>query len=165
MRSPVLLHNMSAPPRTLVQHQARKSRAFGIGVICRVVPTPCVEEPGLLARSLGIKIPRHADAEQVIRERLEEHSRIVPLPDGCVVSRISLDRDFECFSNLTSAMVRAKSSGHIFLRGKQPSLYGLVELVVLVLPSQSSFRRFRDWVLKHDPPRLPLSPVSHRRSL
>lgn len=147
-----LLHNMSVPPRTVLFHAAEQTtRSYGFGLVFRVTLPDWDNDPQLLAESLGIPVPDGVTAEMAVRQRLHEHSGQIPLPEACMVTSRPVTSDQECTCNLAAAAVMSKSSGHIFLRDKQPSLFAIGGPIVLLLRNKSSVGRILTWIRRHDP--------------
>jgi len=108
------------------------------------------EDPRRLAELLGINVAPEADAEETVRQCLDEHVRQMPLPDACLVTEHSVLQDSACASDLTVAAVMSKSSGSIFLKQKQPSLYGIGPPIVLLLSDQEAVQAVLKWVSLHE---------------
>jgi hypothetical protein len=152
MMVPRLLHNMSVRPRTRVFHpEETVTRSHGVGLVFRFSVDDWGEDPRRLASLLGISVAREADVEETLRQRLDDHVRQMPLPDACLVTEHSVLHDSACASDLTVAAVMSKSSGNIFLKQKQPSLYGIGPPIVLLLSDEKEVQEVLKWVRLHEP--------------
>src|SRR4029077_17030827 len=93
MSRPSLLHNMSAPPRAVIQHQA--VAPGGSTLLFRLPPGLRYAGPaGLLARLTGrrwTRRPRAAEAE--LRQRVNEHAARLPLPPAALVAGSAEEAD------------------------------------------------------------------------
>ncbi|MCH2587831.1 MAG: hypothetical protein MK004_05095 [Planctomycetales bacterium] len=151
MMAPRLLHNMSVRPRTRLFHPEETStRSHGVGLVFRFSADDWGEDPRRLAGLLGIGVAREADAEQTLRKCLDEHVRQMPLPDACLVTEHSVLHDSTCACDLAGAAVMSKSSGNIFLKQKQPSLYGIGPPIVLLLSDEQEVQEVLRWVRLHE---------------
>ena len=151
MMVPRLLHNMSVRPRTRVFHpEETLTRSHGVGLVFRFSVDDWGEDPRRLASLLGISVAREADVEETLRQRLDDHVRRMPLPDACLVTEHSVLHDSACASDLTVAAVMSKSSGNIFLKQKQPSLYGIGPPIVLLLSDEKEVQEVLRWVRLHE---------------
>jgi hypothetical protein len=130
-----LLHNMSAPPRTVLRHAAASRRPGCRGLVFQMRPDITDTSPAALLRLLGEEAGD--DAGHRLRQRIEEHVRTLALPAAAAVARQPLPGDSRCTDLLTVLAVLAKSSGHVYLRDKEPNLAALRpdRRVVLLVPT------------------------------
>ena len=152
MMAPRLLHNMSVRPRTRLFHPEETStRSHGVGQVFRFSADDWGEDPRRLAGLLGIGVAREADAEQTLRKCLDELVGQMPLPDACLVTEHIVLHDSTCACDLAGAAVMSKSSGNIFLKQKQPSLYGIGPPIVLLLSDEKEVQEGLKWVRLQGP--------------
>ena len=145
-----LLHNMSVAPQTVITHQGGDRRTYGTGWIYRLpdfqgsldsarilalldgVPTETKSQPNTA--------PIDPEADRQLRERINAHALTLPLPPAAVVTDRCLQGDHVCDDLLSVVTVLAKSSGHVYLRDKQPNLATIQSgrRVVVLIPPQGS---------------------------
>lgn len=149
---PSLLHNMSAPPKTLVTWQGlgglvgqgagRTSAAYPTAhvhgrAIRFTLPDDCATlAPAALLERIGMSAGKSAVAS--LTALIEKRAAGLPLPDGCVVVPPQLT-DARPLPDLLSALaVITKSSEAVWLRSKTPTLSVLRRRrsVTLLLPPQ-----------------------------
>jgi hypothetical protein len=137
-----LLHNMSAAPQTQIQHQSPHRRVCGPGVIF-ALPENISAGPEKLLRNVQgqastppadgnlSRLLRHvasqpavtgAEAERDLRERINAHALTLPFPPAALVTDRAENGDERCTDLLSIITVLAKSSGHVYLRDKEPNL-------------------------------------------
>src|SRR5690242_17062627 len=108
MSHPALLHNMSAPPRTVIQHEAVAPP--GSKLLFELPPGFRFAWPGaLLERLTGRRRRGAARAEAELRMLLNEHAARLPLPPAALVAA-SADGAKAVEDLLTVCTVLAKSS-------------------------------------------------------
>ena len=145
-----LLHNMSVAPQTVITHHGGDRRTYGTGCVYRL---PDFEGSLNSARILAIlnglptqtKIrrtttPIDLEADRQLRERIDAHALTLPLPPAAVVTDRCFQEDHVCEDLLSVVTVLAKSSGHVYLRDKQPNLAAIQpgrRVVVLIPPPGS----------------------------
>ena len=81
--------------------------------------------------------PTNQEADRQLRERINAHALTLPLPPAAVVTDSCLQGDQVCEDLLSVVTVLAKSSGHVYLRDKQPNLAAIQpgrRVVVLIPP-------------------------------
>jgi hypothetical protein len=121
-----LLHNMSAPPRTVIDHPIAKRRLHGRGAVFTM---PDLGEEPTAAALLSIldgapcRLPTAA-AETELRRRLDANARRLALPAAAVVTPQRSGDDRDCGALLDVLTVLAKASEHVYLRDKEPNLSG-----------------------------------------
>jgi hypothetical protein len=142
MSHPALLHNMSAPPRTVIRHRAA---ARGGRILLFQLP-PCVgsgEPGGLLAHLTGRQwTSTDAEAEAELRRRVNEQAARLPFPPAVLVAR-KADGPETVDDLLAICAVLAKSSDRLYLRDKEPNLARIEpgRRVVLQLPASNEEKR------------------------
>src|SRR5262249_26802707 len=122
-----VLHNMSAPPRTVIDHAPGRGRTFGSGMVFSLSKSLTASMPaGWLALLDGAPCalpPREAEAE--LRRRLHEPARSLPLPAAALVIPEAISDDWKNDDLLSILTVLSKSSDHVYLRDKEPNLASL----------------------------------------
>ena len=134
MSRPALLHNMSAPPRTVIQHQAVAPPG---SMLLFQLPSGfrCAGPGVLLAQLTGRRWRGAAQAEAELRTLLNEQAVRLPLPPAALVAG-SAEGAKAVEDLLTVCTVLAKSSDRVYLRDKEPNLSRIApeRRVVLRLP-------------------------------
>ena len=135
-----LLHNMSGAPQAQIQHKSPHRRVCGAGVIFALENIDA--DPEKLLRSVERQasnlstdkrswLLRHvagqaalteAEVERDLRERINAHALTLPLPPAALVTDRAENGDERCTDLLSIITVLAKSSGHVYLRDKEPNL-------------------------------------------
>lgn len=138
MSRPALLHNMSAPPQTVIQHRAPSPSGFPMVFGLRCGFGNC-SSPVILARLDG-RPWRHGteQAEAELRRRLDEHAARLAFPPAVLVAPMAEAMD--CADDLlTICTVLAKSSDRVYLRDKEPNLARIEpgHNIVLYLPGET----------------------------
>ena len=120
MSRPALLHNMSAPPGTVIRHKAVATP--GCMLLFQLPPGFRWTGPGALLRRLtGVQRRRPAQAASELRRLLNEQAARLPLPPAALVARPA--EGAEAVEDLlTVCTVLAKSSDRVYLRDKEPNL-------------------------------------------
>ena len=134
MSRPALLHNMSTPPNTVIQHQAVATP--GCALLFQLPPgLRCPGPAGLLTRLTGRRWRGAGQAEAELRRLVNEHAARLPLPPAALVAA-SAEGAKVIQDLLTVCTVLAKSSDHVYLRDKEPNLARIANQrrVVLRLP-------------------------------
>lgn len=150
-----LLHNMSAPPKSVVKYSGLADMAadhslggqgvtgsgvkgngvFGTPVRFTLPADLAGKSPSEILRRLGAD-PRPDPALQLCA-LIDARANELPLPDGCAVI-VALDHHRLIWADLLSALaILAKCSGDIWLRAKTPALNAAVartQVTLLVPP-------------------------------
>lgn len=133
-----LLHNMSAPPKTVIYSPAGDGLKHTRRIVFRLPddwegtspgsPVKLPEKPGL----------DEAAAEHELRDRLNAAGAALPLPATALVSDRVETEDELCDDLLAVMAVLSKSSDHVYLRDKEPNLSSIIpgRRVVLVFPAE-----------------------------
>lgn len=130
-----LLHNMSAPPKTVVQfdglralHGLAPTRSqpplHGVAVRFRIDAQLLRLAPAGLLRAVepGSRVRLHRCAEARLLQLVEQRAQQLPLPDGCLLLQAS-DAHVVAWSDLLTALaVLAKCTDTVWLRAKVASL-------------------------------------------
>jgi hypothetical protein len=142
MSRPPLLHNMSAPPRTVNRHKA--AAGAGSALLFQLPPEFGRAGPTmLLDRVTGAQWARtDAEAEAELRRRVNEHAARLPLPPAVLVAGKG-DGAKAVDDLLAVYAVLAKSSDRVYLRDKEPNLARIEpgRRVVLRVPPTSTEKR------------------------
>jgi hypothetical protein len=138
--SGALLHNMSAPPKSVVKYSGltdlathrgpRASRATGIGSRGNgVFGTPVrFALPASLAGKSSAAVLGHlgvdaeADPELQLCALIDVRANELPLPDGCAVITALKEHRLIWADALSALAILAKCSESVWLRAKTPSL-------------------------------------------
>jgi hypothetical protein len=166
MENSTLLHNMSAPPKTVVRYSglselANSSGPGGTGIsgvkfnsvglfgtpVRFVLPFTLRGQPIddiLSAKKLlrYLEIDAQPDAEEHLVALINDRANALPLPDGCVVIPAIKNHYVRWADALTALAVLTKCSDTIWLRAKTPALSAAVprRQVSLLVPPQFSSR-------------------------
>jgi hypothetical protein len=151
LESSALLHNMSAPPKSVVKYAGLADLAsaagrnplfaplwsgvFGTPIRFVLPPDTSRAGPSGILRLLGIEPAR--DPERQLCTLIDERARELPLPDGCAVVPASQTHRVVWPDALSTLAVLTKCSDSIWLRTKSPALQaGLMrrDLSLLVPP-------------------------------
>ena len=131
-----LLHNMSAPPKTVVQFEGLRALQ-GLGAAKDHPPalhgTPfrfCIDatllelKPARLLQTLdpSSRVRVHAIAEKRLLQLVEQHAQTLPLPEGCLIVKSSSRHAVAWPDALTALAVLTKCTDTVWLRAKSPSL-------------------------------------------
>ena len=157
---PALLHNMSAPPKTVVKYSglselARTSGPGGSGVAgvtfkgreIHGTPVRCMlgssyagRTPEKLLAALGHEPV--ADVERRLAELINARAQELPLPDGCVVIAGRSDALVIWQDPLAALAILAKCSDYVWLRAKTPAIHAALRrnTVTLLIPPQFAAR-------------------------
>jgi hypothetical protein len=135
MSYPALLHNMSAPPRTVIQHKA--AGPAGRTLLFRLPPEiPNTGSEGLLAHLTGRSWADGAAAAGAeLRRRVNAYAVQLALPPAVLVTDAA--EAAEPVDDLLAIYaVLSKSSDRVYLRDKEPNLARIEpgRRVVLRLP-------------------------------
>ena len=135
MSRPALLHNMSAPPRTVIQHKA--VAPAGRALLFRLPRKIRNNGPErLLAHLTGSRWSGgEAAANAELRRRVNEYAARSALPSAALVTDAA-DAPEPVDDLLAVYAVLAKSSDRVYLRDKEPNLARIEpgRRVVLRLP-------------------------------
>jgi hypothetical protein len=138
MEQPNLLHNMSAPPGTVVAHEAPPSRSAYLAFHFKHLNA----DPQNLLWRLDKDYPPGTpeDAERELRRRINERAAALPLPAAAIVVSRTVNGARYSRDLLTICTVLSKSSGRVYLRDKEPNLANIRHdrTVVLQLPANSA---------------------------
>lgn len=135
-----LLHNMSAPPKTVISYAglsglATKSgfggtglgsakyshnNVFGAFVAFRLPKGMRSRSPASILERLGEEAGPHA--EQELLNLIERRARDLPIPDGCLVKPCDRYHPSPWPDLVAALAVITKSSANVWLRAKSPSL-------------------------------------------
>jgi hypothetical protein len=130
-----LLDDSPSRCRTINHRMCRAMSRFPgrIGVCIR---QRIVRQLPTAANAQQVRAPACADAERELRQRISAHALTLPLPKAAVVTESHLAGDRVCDDLLSVVTVLAKSSGHVYLRDKEPNLAAIRpgRRVVLLLP-------------------------------
>ena len=136
-----LLHNMSAPPKTVVKYSGLAGLATQLGPggsgVCSVgfkctgvfgTPVRFVLPPELVGKSLSdllrhLQIEPQPDPEQQLAALINTRANELPLPDGCVVIPAVESHRLIWADALSALAILAKCSDSIWLRAKSPALH------------------------------------------
>jgi hypothetical protein len=135
MSRPALLHNMSAPPRTVIVHKA--VALVGRTLLFRLPPgVPSTGAKGLLTRLIRSRWTGGEEAAIAeLRERVNECAGRLALPPAVLVTDAA-DAAEPVEDLLAIYAVLSKSSDRVYLRDKEPNLARIEpgRRVVLRLP-------------------------------
>ena len=142
MNRPALLHNMSAPPRTVILHKALAPT--GRTLLFRLPPEVRNDgQEGLLAQLTGEPwTGGDTAAGAELRRRVNEYAARLALPPAVLVTDAA--EAAEPVGDLLAVYaVLAKSSDRVYLRDKEPNLARIEpgRRVVLRLPGASEGNR------------------------
>jgi hypothetical protein len=135
--SGTVLHNMSAPAKTVIRRAAGSQR-IGHGEVFEL-PASQSAEPADLIAALGLSPPAdRALAEQQLREIVQAHAPMLRLPAASVLHDRACpdDRICECLRSILTVL--SKSSGNVYLRDKEPNLNAIApgrRVIVIVPPN------------------------------
>ena len=143
-----LLHNMSVAPQTVITHQGGNRRTYGTASVYRLPDFQgSLDSAQILALLDGLPTKRKSkraqidpEADRQLRQRINAHALTLPLPPAAVVTDRCFKNDHVCEDLLSVVTVLAKSSGHVYLRDKQPNLASIQpdrRVVVLIPPPGS----------------------------
>ncbi len=138
---PALLHNMSAPPKATINHAGARvvQRGVWVGIPTRLSGLDDGGRMAVLSEWLGVGLPVNpAAAEQELRNLVNAHARTLTLPPACVVVPGHSLATEEETDPLTIVTVLSKSSGHVYLRDKEPNLDRLTwgSHLTLIIPQE-----------------------------
>jgi hypothetical protein len=135
MNRPSLLHNMSAPPKSVIEHHAPppegRATLFRLPADFRT-SDPCAVLTRIDGRTWA---GDEKKAEAELRRRLNDHAARLPYPPAVLVTLNAESVDY-VDDPLTVCAVLAKSSDRVYLRDKEPNLdhIELRRRIVLQLP-------------------------------
>jgi hypothetical protein len=119
-----MLHNMSVPHRTAIEHAAPPGARRCRGLVVRWNLPPRDARPqcilSVLDGSSWTGSPKAAGAE--LRHRIQEHAQTLPWPGALLVTDQADPNDPQCNDLLTICTVLSKSSESVYLRDKEPNL-------------------------------------------
>ncbi len=149
-----LLHNMSAPSKTVVKYAGLSGLAkpvqasgggrgglsdahdgvFGGFIAFRMPPGLQIHAAGALLESLGKRIGREPNKKLI--QLIERRAKELPIPDGCVVRPCKEHHPCPWPDLLAALAIITKSSANVWLRGKTPRLSAIAKRteVSLLLP-------------------------------
>jgi hypothetical protein len=153
-----LLHNMSAPPKSVVKYTGLSNAAttagpggtgvcgvrfthdgvFGTFITFRLPEAFQRSRPKSILEHLGLKTGRAP--EKTLLRLIKDRANEISLPDACVVVPTNNDHPCPWPDPLSALAVITKSSASIWLRSKTPRLSTLrnVSEVSLLLPPNFS---------------------------
>jgi hypothetical protein len=142
-----LLHNMSAPPKSVVKYSGLADLATtwvpGGSGICGVFGTPVrfVLPPNLAGKSptdmlRHLKVDPQPDPEQYLADLINTRANELPLPEGCAVIPTLEGHRLIWADTLSALAILAKCSDSIWLRTKHPALNAALarQQVTLLVP-------------------------------
>lgn len=137
---PALLQNMSAPPQAAINHAGvRPPGAFlWLEVPSRVRIASTLSAAG---DWIGVTLPKAPrEAQRTLCDIVNAHAPTLPYPPACVVTSEDALKTDTVLDPLTIVTVLSKSSGHVYLRDKEPNFDRLSAGVglVLVIPNEWS---------------------------
>jgi len=134
-----LLHNMSAPPKSVVKYAGlskavtaagqyetyvRRTYAhngvFGSIIAFRLPPAMRLHKPATILEQLGVEPGR--DLEKTLCDLIEARAKELALPDACVVVPTKPGHKLPWTDALAALAIISKSSANIWLRSKAPRL-------------------------------------------
>jgi hypothetical protein len=132
------LHNMSAAPRTVIQH-ANSDLELTDGVLLRLDQSVTDTSSKAILARIGITdrlSPRAANAR--LCTLLNETAVALPYPPAALVFDQATGREREVTDLLSVCAVLSKSSGKLYLRDKEPNLSGIrrSRRVILRIPKE-----------------------------
>jgi hypothetical protein len=130
-----LLHNMSAPSKTIITFQAPADRAYEHGIIVALRDGLPKLTPARVLRLLQHEPPAR-QAEIMLKQLIEARAQELPLPPAEAVSSQARSGDTTCEDLLTIVTILAKSSSRVYLRDKTPNLESITagRRLVLIVP-------------------------------
>jgi len=154
-----LLHNMSAPPKTVVKYEGLSGLASTLGPggsgVCGlkykgdgVFGTPVLfvlpgafggQSASAILRLLGLDVADTSEeqASRHLMQLINNRAHELPLPDGCAVIPCKKSHQSRWSDALSVLAIFAKCSDTVWLRSKSPSLNAAVQrqqLTLLVPP-------------------------------
>lgn len=141
-----LLHNMSAPPKSVVKYSGLSNLAtsisqgtagvFGTPVRFALTADLLGKTASYVLRYLGVEPVSAKAAAQQLEELINARAAELPLPDGCVVIPAALEHPVIWPDALSTLAILAKCSDSIWLRSKQPALNAALKRrqVTLLVP-------------------------------
>ena len=131
-----LLHNIGAPPRTVVRYSGLSSMTTPAAEGADPSPSPMhgsavrfvlpedveTSSPAAMLHSLGVD--PGDDPQATLESLINARANALPLPDGCVVIPANDAHRIIWTDALSALAILAKSSGSIWLRAKMPTVYG-----------------------------------------
>lgn len=153
-----LLHNMSAPPKTVIRYAGLPRLGDdGEGSADRAAPTVDAtaygrairvalpagfdsSSPAAILQELSVAVS--ADPAAQLVALINQKAEALPLPDACLVIAGTDDHPTLWPDALSALAILTKSSEHIWLRAKNPRVYGPFERqrVSLLVPPTLAHR-------------------------
>ena len=155
-----LLHNMSAPPKTVVKYSGlsdlahisgpggsgmtgirfKKTDIYGVPLRFRLGASYADMTLDKLLASLGHEPV--ADVERRLAELINARAQELPLPEGCAVIPGRSDSQVIWQDPLTALAILAKCSDYVWLRTKTPTIHAALRrnTVTLLVPPQFAAR-------------------------
>ena len=151
-----LLHNMSAPPKSVVKYAGLADAAKTIGPGGSGVCSVNFVHDGIFGEFIAFRLVGHFrrfssarilkelgattdhDPDKALLELIEERAQTLPLPRACVVVPTHRDHPCPLPDPLTALTMITKSSTYVWLRSKTPRLSNVKRrgvLSVLVPPN------------------------------
>jgi hypothetical protein len=138
-RTSGLLQNMSCSPREQIQHKSPYRRVHSRGIVFALRDGQDALAGLLDAPGPGeLRFARPETAERELRRRIDAHAQIIALPAAALVTDRAEPGDERCDDLLSIITVLSKSSGHVYLRDKEPNLNQIKpgRRVVLIVPDE-----------------------------
>jgi hypothetical protein len=154
------LHNMSAPPKTVVKYSGLARAAttagpgrsgdcgarfdhdvvFGSFVAFRLAKELRRRGPATILKRLGID--SGSAPEKTLIDLIEQRAKELQLPDACVVVPTKHDHSCPWSDPISALAVITKSSGSVWLRSKAPRLSAINKrsVVSLLVPPDFAAR-------------------------
>jgi len=141
-----LLHNMSAPPKSVVKYSglsnlATSSSQGSAGVfgtpVRFVLPADMLgKTPAYILRYLGVSLLHAKEAAQQLDLLINARADELTLPEGCAVIPTASSHPVIWPDTLSALAILAKCSDSIWLRCKQPALNAALKRrqVTLLVP-------------------------------
>lgn len=149
-----LLHNMSAPPRSVVKYSGLSGMTTAIdptgtesssplfrrlstfGTLVRVVLMPGLKGKSATFILRHLAVEPHRESAKQLEALINARADELPLPEGCAVIPATSDHPILWSDTLTALAILSKCSDSIWLRSKQPSLFAGIrrKQVTLLVP-------------------------------
>ena len=139
--TPTLLHNMSAPPKATINHAGARAgqRGVWIAIPTRLNGFEDGHRMAVLTEWLGVALAENRTvAERELPNLVNHRAATLPFPPACVVVPGHSLATEEEMDPLTIVTVLSKSSGHVYLRDKEPNFDRLTggAHLTLIIPKE-----------------------------